>query len=157
MSKDPSPTPVSPPFLEEAKALARAHQKPGQTKEQTRLIAQGIAKGIEHYKRQQSAKARERDKSRKRLEKLRQANDEPPSAFDPSSPDPETPGRSDRGPLLLGGGVIGLMAMALALLLLKGWSVTIAGWLVPSWLAGGWMLALAVLAAWLVTHALRNP
>jgi len=157
MSKDPSPTPVSPPFLEEAKALARAHQKPGQTKEQTRLIAQGIAKGIEQYKRQQSAKARERDKSRKRVEKLRQANDEPPRAFDPSAPDHETTARSDRGPLLLGGGVFGLLSMALALLLLKGWSLTIAGWLVPYWLAGGWMLALAGLAAWLVTHALRNP
>jgi len=157
MSKDPSPTPVSPPFLEEAKALARAHQKPGQTKEQTRLIAQGIAKGIEQYKRQQSAKARERDKSRKRVEKLRQANDEPPRAFDPSAPDHETTTRANHGPLLLGGGVFGLLSMALALLLLKGWSLTIAGWLVPYWLAGGWMLALAGLAAWLVTHALRNP
>ena len=39
---------------------------PGQTKEQTRLIAQGIQKGIEQYRRQESAKARELDKLRKK-------------------------------------------------------------------------------------------
>lgn len=48
---------------------ARATQRPGQTKEQTKLIAQGIQKGIEQYKKQQSAKARELDK---RLKKARQ-------------------------------------------------------------------------------------
>lgn len=48
--------------------VARATQRPGQTKEQTKLIAQGIQKGIEQYKKQQSAKARELDK---RLKKVR--------------------------------------------------------------------------------------
>lgn len=47
---------------EDAQAMARATQKPGQTKEQTKLIAQGIQKGIEQYKKQQKAKARELDK-----------------------------------------------------------------------------------------------
>jgi hypothetical protein len=42
--------------------IARGTQKPGQTKEQTKLIAQGIKKGIEIYKKQQSEKARELDK-----------------------------------------------------------------------------------------------
>ncbi len=46
----------------EAMAIARGTQKPGQTKEQTKLIAQGIEKGIELYKKQQKAKARELDK-----------------------------------------------------------------------------------------------
>jgi len=91
------------------------------------------------------------------VEKLRQANGEPRRTFEPSAPNPETTDGANHGPLLLGGGVFGLLSMALALLLLKGWSLTIAGWLVPDWLAGGWMLALAGLAAWLVTHALRNP
>ena len=49
--------------------IARARQLPGQTKEQTRLIAQGIQKGIEQYKKQESQKARELDK---RLKKARQ-------------------------------------------------------------------------------------
>lgn len=48
--------------IQEAKAIARATQKPGQTKEQTRLVAQGVQKGIEQYKKQQKAKARELDK-----------------------------------------------------------------------------------------------
>ena len=53
----------------EAMRIARGSQRPGQTKEQTRLIAQGIRKGIEQYKKQQSAKARELDK------KLKKANE----------------------------------------------------------------------------------
>lgn len=53
--------------------VARATQRPGQTKEQTKLIAQGIKKGIEHYKKQQSAKARELDK---RLKKVRHRQEE---------------------------------------------------------------------------------
>jgi len=55
----------------EALALARSVQKEGQTKEQTKLISQGIAKGIELYKRQQSAKSRERDKAIKKQQKAR--------------------------------------------------------------------------------------
>lgn len=42
--------------------MARATQRPGQTREQTKLIAQGIQKGIEQYKKLQKEKARELDK-----------------------------------------------------------------------------------------------
>ncbi|UTM58044.1 DUF2956 domain-containing protein [Photobacterium sp. CCB-ST2H9] len=59
----------SPETQSEALQIARATQKPGQTKEQTKLIAQGIQKGIELYKKQQKAKARERDKFRKKQQK----------------------------------------------------------------------------------------
>ena len=51
--------------------IARGIQRPGQTKEQTRLVAQGIQKGIEQYRRQQNARARELD--RKRRKATRQA------------------------------------------------------------------------------------
>jgi Flp pilus assembly protein TadB len=51
---------------DEAMRIARGTQRPGQTKEQTRLIAQGIQNGIEQYKKQQSARARELDKSIKK-------------------------------------------------------------------------------------------
>ena len=50
--------------------VAKATQKPGQTKEQTKLIAQGIEKGIAEYKKQQSKKQREKDKQHK--QKVRQ-------------------------------------------------------------------------------------
>ncbi len=53
---------------DEAMKIARSTQRPGQTKEQTRLIAQGIQKGIDQYKKQQKSKARELDK------KLKQAS-----------------------------------------------------------------------------------
>jgi hypothetical protein len=53
----------------EALRIARGTQRPGQTREQTKLIAQGIHKGIEQYKKQQNAKARELDKN---LKKARQ-------------------------------------------------------------------------------------
>ncbi|MBD8511810.1 DUF2956 domain-containing protein [Photobacterium sp. WH77] len=65
----------SPETQAEAMQIARATQKPGQTKEQTKLIAQGIQKGIELYKKQQKAKARERDKFRKKQLKEKTAPD----------------------------------------------------------------------------------
>ena len=52
----------SPETREEAMKIAKATQKPGQTKEQTRLIAQGIRKGIDQYKKKQKEKSRELDK-----------------------------------------------------------------------------------------------
>ncbi len=60
----------------EAFQVAKATQKPGQTKEQTKLIAQGIEKGIAEYKKLQKGKARERDKARKQESraKAREAN-----------------------------------------------------------------------------------
>ncbi len=63
---------------DEAMQIARGTQRPGQTKEQTKLIAQGIQKGIEQYKKQQNAKARELDK------KLKKANQQvtPPDAHE---------------------------------------------------------------------------
>lgn len=58
----------------EALKVAKSIQKPKQTKEQTKLIAQGIEKGIAEYKKQQSKKSRERDKAKKLIlkEKARQ-------------------------------------------------------------------------------------
>jgi len=52
---------------DEAMRIARGTQRPGQTKEQTKLVAQGIQKGIEQYKKQQSAKSRELDKKLKKV------------------------------------------------------------------------------------------
>ncbi|MEC4724991.1 DUF2956 domain-containing protein [Shewanella sp. D64] len=49
----------------EAMKVAKATQKPGQNKEQTKLIAAGIEKGIAEYKKQNKSKARDRDKARK--------------------------------------------------------------------------------------------
>lgn len=58
-------TTISNETQQDALAAAKAIQKPGQTKEQTRLIALGIEKGITEYKKQQKTKSRERDKARK--------------------------------------------------------------------------------------------
>ena len=57
---------ISKETKDEALKIARGTQKPGQTKEQTKLIAHGIEKGIADYKKQQKVKARERDKLRKK-------------------------------------------------------------------------------------------
>ena len=61
---------------DEAMQVAKATQRPGQTKEQTRLIAQGIQKGIDHYKKQQKTKARELDKKLKQLTRQPAVNSE---------------------------------------------------------------------------------
>ena len=49
----------------EAMKVAKATQKPGQNKEQTKLIALGVEKGIAEFKKQHKSKARDRDKARK--------------------------------------------------------------------------------------------
>ena len=68
----------------EAMRIARATQRPGQTKEQTKLIAQGIQKGIDQYKKQQKAKAREMDKRRKK-----NVTDNRPDVDQPTAPENE--------------------------------------------------------------------
>lgn len=67
---------ASPEVQQQALKVASGIKKPGQTKEQTKLIAQGIEKGIAEYKKQQSAKLREKDKARKQKLK-RQVNSVP--------------------------------------------------------------------------------
>jgi hypothetical protein len=57
----------SPQTQEEALKIAKSIQRPAQTKEQTKLIAQGIQQGIDLYKKQQKEKARELNKKRKKL------------------------------------------------------------------------------------------
>ncbi len=59
---------VSEETKNEALALAKGTQQPGQSKEQTRLIAQGVQKGIDLYKKQQKAKARELDRRLKKAQ-----------------------------------------------------------------------------------------
>ncbi len=58
----------------EAEAIAGGIQRPGQRKEQTKLIAQGIQKGIEMYKAEQRAKLRDADKKRKQALKQKESN-----------------------------------------------------------------------------------
>ncbi len=57
---------MSDKIKDDAMKIARGSQRPGQTKEQTKLIAQGIKKGIDQYKKQQSVKTRELDKRLKK-------------------------------------------------------------------------------------------
>lgn len=59
---------------QEALKMARATQRPGQTKEQTKLITQGIEKGIALYKKQQKEKHRQADKARKKALLSKQAH-----------------------------------------------------------------------------------
>lgn len=64
---------VSPQTQDEALKIAKATQRPGQTKEQTKLIAHGIQKGIEQYKKKQKEKSRELDKKLKKVQRQQQA------------------------------------------------------------------------------------
>ena len=65
MSKRSRYSEPSPETRAEALKIAKGMQRPGQTKEQTKLIAQGIQKGIDQYKKQQRAKVREMDRRKK--------------------------------------------------------------------------------------------
>lgn len=128
------------PIQEEALAVARGIQKPGQTKEQTRLIAQGIAKGIEQYKRQQAAKSRERDKLRKRQQREKLS--------------PQAEARTDdswveldqlapaRAVLFVSGAVFLVMALFHSARWWAGWELLVGSWSISSW---GSLVAVPVL------------
>ena len=59
--------------IEEAMKISRGIQRPAQSKEQTKLIAQGIQKGIAEYKKQQKGKAQELDRLKKKIQHKQQA------------------------------------------------------------------------------------
>jgi hypothetical protein len=162
MSKsEPKPPALSPDEIiqEEALRAARGIQKPGQTKEQTKLIAQGIAKGIEMYKKQQSAKARERDRQRKRTLKLKQAG----AATDPDAGGEDAEGYTDSAEtggaataLMAAGAVLAAMALAHLARALTGWELILGPWTVPGWTSLAVALALAVLSCWLFLTAANS-
>ena len=62
---------------EDALKIAKGTQRPAQTKEQTRLIAQGIQKGIDQYKKQQKEKARELNRKLKKVSSQKAQSLEP--------------------------------------------------------------------------------
>ena len=64
---------------EDATKIALGIQRPGQTKEQTKLIAQGIQKGIKQYKKKHNEKTRELDK---KLKKASTSQSLPESSID---------------------------------------------------------------------------
>ncbi len=68
-------TEVSTETVAEAEKIAKATQRPGQTKEQTKLIAQGIQKGIDLYKKQHKSKSRELSKKLKTI-KINQSKEQ---------------------------------------------------------------------------------
>ena len=67
-------TAISKETVKESESIAKATQRPGQTKEQTKLIALGIQKGIEQYKKQHKVKARELNKKLKTVKSIVQTN-----------------------------------------------------------------------------------
>lgn len=66
MGKQMTDKKISKQARAEALKIARGTQRPGQKKEQTKLIAKGIEKGIAEFRKREKAKARERDKLRKK-------------------------------------------------------------------------------------------
>lgn len=142
-------------ILEEAQRMARSVQKPGQTKEQTKLIAQGIAKGIELYKKQQSAKARDRDKARKRALRLRQS--ETQDREDAVSEQGEwAAGHTGSGgavALWTGGAVFAAMAAIHLWRVLAGWPLILGQWTLPSWGSLAAAGLLAALSSWFFYQA----
>ena len=63
---------ISQETQDEAMVIAKRTQRPGQTKEQTRLIALGIQKGIAEYKKSAKNKQRQADKAKKKRQNIKQ-------------------------------------------------------------------------------------
>ncbi len=74
MSKYKKTQPPSSETIITAEQIAKGIQRPNQTREQTKLIAQGIQKGISEYKKQQKAKNRELDKLKKKIPHKQETN-----------------------------------------------------------------------------------
>jgi len=127
---------------EEALRAAKSTLTPGQTKEQTKLIAKGIEKGIALYKQQQKAKARELDKARKKA--LKQRTQEPGLA-EPEEPSLEYAAEyaSAKPALWVAGAVFSVAALLHGLRYWLGWPVVIGGFEIPL----PWSLAAAFVAA----------
>ena len=66
---------ISEETKDDALKIARGTQRPGQTKEQTKLISQGIQKGIDLYKKQQKVKARELDRKLRQVSTVKLSNE----------------------------------------------------------------------------------
>ena len=83
--------------------IARNTQRPGQTKEQTKLIAQGIQRGIDLYKKQHKAKARELDRRLRRAHHGESVTppDTNPDTDSDSHDEPDTNHNSSRLPWTL--------------------------------------------------------
>lgn len=76
MAKYKKQTQPSSETIDEALGIAKSIQRPNQTKEQTKIIAQGIEKGISEYKKRQKVKAREQDKQKKRIDRAKNEQSE---------------------------------------------------------------------------------
>ncbi|MFT6898513.1 MAG: hypothetical protein ACJA13_002934 [Paraglaciecola sp.] len=75
MYNDSSKNKASDKMKDDAMKIARGTQRPAQTKEQTKLIAQGIQKGIGQYKNQLNVKSRALDKKQKKAAVSNTANE----------------------------------------------------------------------------------
>ncbi|MCE9685432.1 DUF2956 domain-containing protein [Shewanella sp. AS16] len=102
---------ISSETQEQALKLARATQSQGQTKEQTKLIAQGIEKGIAEYKKLHKAKARERDKLRKQQLRSKSRSGDGCREQEAALPQPQAGGRLPW--VLLGLSWVGFIAFVL--------------------------------------------
>lgn len=132
---------------EEALKIARATQSPGQTKEQTKLIAKGIANGIAAYKKQESIKQRARNRFKI---KRRASNKNPPRQN--FAAEPLKPG-FDKLPGLIGAVLFMLTGLLHLLRVVLGTEITIGSFSVPvAWSALAGVVALA-LALWIVRAA----
>ncbi len=135
---------------EEALRVAKSTQSPGQTKEQTKLIAKGIEKGIAFYKQQQKAKARELDKARKKA--LRQRPSETGAApQEETLPEGEWTPSPAKPALLVAGAIFSLAALLHGLRYFLGWRVVVGNFEIPL----PWSLAAIPIAAGLAFWMFR--
>ncbi len=134
---------------DEALRIARSTQQPGQTKEQTRLIAKGIEKGIAVYKQQQNAKSRERDKARKKAIKQKLQAAEQPGQEEQWQ---EQEASKARPALWIAGGIFSLVAIIHIVRYFRGWRIVLENFE----LSLSWSLVLAPLAAGLAIFMFRS-
>jgi hypothetical protein len=135
----------------EALSVAKSTQSPGQTKEQTKLIAKGIEKGIAFYKQQQKAKAREFDKARKKA--LKSRPQEPGESGEKEPIDPpllyERHSFPQKPALLVAGTIFALAALLHGVRVWLGWPVSVGNLEIPMSMSLAAVFLAAALAMWM--------
>ena len=135
---------------DEAMGVAKSIQVPGQTKDQTKLIAKGIEKGIALYKQQQKAKARERDREKKKGNRQQPSENVLPTQEDQSY---EYEGSSSpaRPALLMAGVIFCLVSLFHTLRYFLAWRLVFSDFDIPL----SWSIVAAILAAGLAFWMFR--
>lgn len=140
---------------DEAHRIATGIKTAGQSREQTKLIAKGIEKGIALYKKQEGVKARSRNKRQRnsKTASTTSANAQAKPDSDTQHPPVQTNARQTASALITAGVIFLLAGTTLAGCLLADIVIDVGDYAIPSLWSLPTALICFALATWMFTAA----